>query len=329
MVADLATGYMELSLRNPLIVGSSGLTQSVDGVLRCAGAGAGAVVLKSVFEEQIDAELSRISGSPEAPGWHPEAEDYIRQYGEADAVGAYLELIAGAKRAVEIPVIASVHCVTAGAWTEYARRVEEAGADALELNLFVLPSDPRRNARANEKVYLDVVDRIRRKVSIPVALKIGTYFSGLGEFVVRLSRSGVRALVLFNRFYRLDFDIDRQTVVPASILSDPGEIAVPLRWISILSGKVGCDLAAATGIHDGEGAIKQLLAGAAAVEVCSALYRNGVEHLRTMLDEVEAWMARKGYDKIEAFRGRMSQRESDNPAAFERVQFMMSQVGIE
>jgi dihydroorotate dehydrogenase (fumarate) len=320
---------MGLHLENPIVVSSCGLTQSVEGVRRCAESGAGAVVLKSIFEEQISAEVDGLAQAGSGEAWHPEAEEYIARYGREDAVRSYLELIRAAKSAVSIPVIASIHCVTAGAWTDFARRAEEAGADALELNVFVLPSDPRRDGAANEKVCFDVAREVKARVSIPVALKIGSYFSGLARTLLELSRSGPDALVLFNRFFRIDFDIENLTLVPANIFSTPDEMVVPLRWISILSGQAGCDLAAATGVHDGAGVIKQMLAGAAAVQVCSVLYEKEVEHLRAMLGEMRGWMERHGFSSIRQFRGKLSAAASDNAAAYERVQFMKATAGIE
>jgi dihydroorotate dehydrogenase (fumarate) len=325
---DISTSYMGLRLGNPVIVSSSGLTETIEGVRRCAAAGAGAVVLKSIFEEEIEQETESLLESTEGYKWHPEASEYLERYGREEAVARYLALVREAKKAVSIPVIASVHCVTAGVWTDFASRLQRAGADALELNLFVLPSDPRRDAKANEKVYFDAARKVTRKVSIPVALKIGPYFSGLSQTLVELSRTGIGSLVLFNRFFRIDFDIEEMKLVPARLFSSPDEIAVPLRWISILSGRVACDLAAATGIHDGAGIVKQLLAGAAAVQVCSALYEHEVEHLGTMLAQLRDWMARHGFGSIDEFRGKLGQSKGRNPAAYERVQFMRATTGV-
>jgi len=320
---DLKTRYMGLELANPLIVGSSGITQSVDGVQRCAAAGAGAVVLKSIFEEQLVAETADALRGSQSPTQYPEAEEYLERYGRELAFDRYLKLIREAKQAVSIPVIASIHCSSAGAWTEFAGRVQQAGADALELNVFVLPSDARRDARDYEQQHFDIASAVRRHVSIPLALKIGSHFSGLARTAVELSRQ-VDALVLFNRFYRVDFDIDNLQLVPADLFSTPDEIALPLRWISILEHQVDCDLAASGGVHDGAGVVKQLLAGAAAVQVCSALYRNRtVDHLRTMLDQLQAWMQRQGFTAVRQFRGKLSQKSSKDPAAYERVQFMV------
>jgi dihydroorotate dehydrogenase (fumarate) len=328
-VSDLTTRYMGLRLENPIIASSSGLTSNVDGVRRCAEAGAGAIVLKSIFEEQISAEVDGLARAGSGEAWHPEAEEYISRYGREDAVSGYLDLIAAAKREVSVPVLASIHCVSAGSWTDFARRAEEAGADALELNLFILPSDPRRDGAANERVYFDVAREVKSRISIPVAMKIGPHFSGLSRTLVELSRTGLDGLVLFNRFFRIDFDIEKLEMVPARIFSSPEETVVPLRWISILSGRVGCDLAAATGVHDGTAVVKHLLAGAAAVQVCSALYEHEPDYLGVMLGQLRDWMQRHDFSSLKEFRGRLSASASSNPAAYERVQFMKATAGIE
>ncbi len=320
-MTDLSTTYMGLRLDNPVVAGSSGLTSTLDGVRRCAEAGAGAVVLKSIFEEEIRAEANALEGAGQGV-YALEAEEYLARYGVEGAVERYLALIREAKRAVAVPVVASVHCVTAGGWTDFAARVREAGADAIELNVAVLPADPRRAGADNEQIYFDVARAVTRSVDIPVALKIGPYFSGLARTLVRLSRSGIRGLVLFNRFFPMDFDLESLELVPGVIYSTPSEIQLPLRWISILSGRVACDLAASTGAHDGAAVVKQLLAGAAAVQVCSALYRHGPGHLTTMVREVREWMEAKGYEILAQFRGALSQKHVDNPADYERVQFM-------
>jgi dihydroorotate dehydrogenase (fumarate) len=327
-LTDLSTVYMGLQLPNPIVVGSSGLTQSVQGVRKCAAAGAGAVVLESLFEEQILAEIGSVMEASEKSHWHPEAADYIAQYGTDDAVGKYLKLIEGSKKEVSIPVIASVHCVSAGAWTRFAKDAQDAGADALELNVFVLPADPRRDGRSNEQVYFDILSEVKKQVTIPVAIKLGWYFSGLSNMVETLGRTA-DALVLFNRFYRLDFDIEQMSVVNGNYLSHSDEAELPMRWVSILAEKVKCDLAASTGIHDGATVVKQLLAGAQAVEVCSVLYRKEIQYLQRMVQDVQDWMERHDFSKPADFRGRMSQGRSGNPVAYERVQFMKHSVGLE
>jgi len=324
---DLATRYLGLPLRNPVIVGSSSLTQTLDGVRRCEDAGAGAVVLKSIFEEEIETRVQGLLAASAEVAWQLEGEDYTRRFGLEDAVSGYLQLVRDAKQAVEVPVIASINCFTAGGWSGFASRVEQAGADALELNVFLLPTDPDTDSVAYEQVYFDIARRVTEAVSIPVALKIGSYFSSMSRTLIRLSRTDIRGLVLFNRFYRIDFDIENLCLVPAGLLSSPAEMVVPLRWISILSGRVACDLAATTGVHDGAGVVKQLLAGASAVEVCSTLYRNEMSRLGGLLEELEAWMDRHGFGTIQEFRGRLRQRSQEDVAAYERVQFIRETAG--
>ncbi len=321
-MADLSTKLMGLDLRNPVIVASSGLTGSLERLKACEEAGAGAVVLKSIFEEQIAAEVDGIVAAGETPYAHAEAADYIRNYGHENAVRRFIELIANAKKELTIPVIASIHCVSAGGWTDFAKRVEQAGADALELNIFVLPSDIERDGRSYEQVYFDVLAAVKEQVSIPVALKIGARFSGLAHTANALAEGGADALVMFNRFARFDFDIEEMEMVSASYLSEPSEMLVPLRWISMLSGELSCDLVATTGVHDGKGVVKMLLAGAAAVELCSVLYQHGVPRVASILEEISSWMDAHGFASVADFRGKMSQEASEDPASYERVQFM-------
>ena len=280
------------------------------------------MVLKSVFEEQIQSQVTDLLASAADVPWRVEAEEYLERYGREGALEEYLQLIREAKKAVSIPVIASINCVSEGAWMDFASRIEAAGADALELNVFVLPSDPKRDAADMERLYFDVASQVARAVSIPVALKVGSYFSGMANTLVRLSRTGIRGLVLFNRFFRIDFDIESLSLMPGELLSSPGESALALRWISLLFGRVQGDLAASTGIHSGADVIKQLLAGAAAVQVCSALYRKNLDQIGTMLGELDQWMERHGFGEVRDFQGRLSQVRTGDPAVYERVQFM-------
>jgi dihydroorotate dehydrogenase (fumarate) len=328
---DLSTRYLGLDLKNPILVGSCGLTASADNVAMLEDAGAGGVVLKSLFEEQILAQvrdLSSVEGQDQVAR-HPEALDYITSYGQADAFAWYLDLIADAKRRVSMPVVASVHCLSAGAWTDYAHKLEKAGADALELNVFALPSSSLTGSQEMERTYFDVLESVRRSVAIPLALKVGSYFSSLARTMESLSRSGANSLVLFNRFYHPDVDIEKFSLVPSELFSTPQDYTQALRWVSILSGRVGCDLVATTGIHDGKTVIKLLLAGATAVEVVSTLYHHGVDRLGGMLSEISGWMRRHGFSSVEDFRGKLRQGESADPAAYERVQFMKATVGVE
>jgi len=326
---NLSTTYMGLKLKSPIIIGSSGLTNSVENIKEAARNGAGAVVLKSLFEEQINHASSHTILQNEHANYYPEAEDYIRNYTRENDVTNYLRLISESKMAVDIPIIASINCVTSAEWIQFASSIEEAGADAIELNIFVLPSDPHMNSEQNEKIYFDILEKITKTVKIPVSVKISYYFSSLSKMALKLSWTGIKGMVMFNRFFSPDIDIDKFEIKATNVFSHPGELAVSLRWIAMLSTKVHCDLAASTGIHDGKSVIKQLLAGARAVQVASIIYKKGFSEVGLMLKELETWMEQHNYTSLEQFIGRMSVKEADNPAAYERVQFMKHFSGIE
>ena len=319
---DLSTTYMGLHLQNPLIAGSSGLTGTLTSLKELQAGGAGAVVLKSIFEEEIAAEYANVLQEATKKGMSLESYDYYDYQIRGERVAHYVELVREAKKGLTIPVIASVNCTYSHEWASFAADLEKAGADGLELNMFFLPSDIARSSEEREKEYFLIVDRVLKHVRIPVALKISPYFSTLAQIIERLSRSGVAALVLFNRFYSIDFDVEKMTLTESNTLSTASELASSLRWIALMSRRVACDLAASTGVHDGVGLIKQLLAGAKAVQVVSSLYRNGSGQMGVMSGELSKWMDRHGYKTIADFRGKMSQGESGDPAAYERVQFM-------
>jgi len=329
MMPDLSAKFMGLDLKNPIIAGSSGLTNSVEKILEMEKAGVAAVVLKSLFEEQIKFEASRQVEASPGGHYYSEAEDYIRNYTHASQVDKYLELIRDSKQQVSIPVIASINCVTSSEWISFARRIQEAGADALELNIFILPSDPYLSGEENEKVYFDIVNKVKKQVSIPVSIKMSHYFSGLAKTALKLSWTGIDGMVLFNRFFSPDIDINQFKVTPAHVFSQPEELAMSLRWIAMLSDRLHCDVAASTGIHDGKAVIKQLLAGAKAVQIASVLYKQGVGVIPQMLSELTAWMETHGFETLKDFTGKMSIKQADNPAAYERVQFMRHFSGIE
>ena len=324
---DLSTEYLGLQLNNPLIVGSSGLTDSTDKIKTLADHNAGAVVLKSLFEEQILAELAQNLTDYTAD--YPDAVDYIRGYTRDNSVTDYLGRITAAKKAVTIPVIASINCVTGKEWMAFAKSVESAGADALEINISLLPSDPRKGCAEYEKIYFDVITQIASLLSIPVSLKMSMYSSALANLIARLSWTGkVAGFVLFNRYFRPDFDIVKMTVRPAAIFSTPDDMYTGLRWIALLSGTVKCDFAASTGVHDSEGIIKQLLAGAKAVQVVSAIYKNGPAFIAPLLKGLEEWMESQSFDRISDFRGKLSVAPDDDAAALQRIQFMKYFGGI-
>ncbi len=326
---DLSTTYMGMALRSPVIVGSSGLTKDIKNLQLIDEKGAGAVVLKSLFEEQIKLEIRKLFSYDDAQSAYTEAEDYIRNYAREQTLDEYLNLIEEAKKKISIPVIASINCTSAEEWPVFAKRIKEAGADALELNVFVLPANENQEGNAYEKIYFDVVEQVKKEIDIPVSLKIGSYFSGLAEMIKKLSWSGVHGIVLFNRFFNPDIDIDTFRIKAANLYSDPSEITSSLRWIAIMAGKVQTDLCASTGVHDGNGVVKQLLAGARAVQVCSTLYKNGFDQLDVIHQEIKTWMEKNKYGKISDFQGKMSQKITENPAAFLRVQFMKHFAGIE
>jgi dihydroorotate dehydrogenase (fumarate) len=329
-MASLATRYMGLELRNPVIVGSSGLTHSVENVIELEKNGAGAVVLKSLFEEQIRYEINKTMNQADSiDSYYPEAQDYISNYSRMHHVDNYLKLISDCKKAVSIPVTASINCVSAEEWTAFAKRIEEAGADALELNVFILPADPNFSGEQNEKVYFDIIDEVKKEVTIPIALKISYHFSGLAKTALKLSWAGAKGMVLFNRFYSPDINVENLKVVPSNVFSTPEEISISLRWVAMLSDRLYCDIAASTGVHDGKGVVKQLLAGAKAVQIATTLYKNGFGRIGEMLTYLENWMDKNNFKTTEEFIGKLSLKKTENPAAWERVQFMKHFAGIE
>jgi dihydroorotate dehydrogenase (fumarate) len=328
-MADLSTSYMGLKLRNPIIVGSSGLTHTLDNIIKIEENGGGAVVLKSLFEEQISNAIARTYHQSEDNYGYPEALDYISHYTRENDLERYLKLIRDAKKTVSIPVIASINCVSSAEWVTFAKNIQEAGADALELNIFILPSDPRRKAGQSEQVYFEIIQSVIKQVSIPVSAKISYYFSGLTNMMLQLSWTGISGLVLFNRFFSPDIDIDKFEVTTTNVFSSPEEMALSLRWVAMLSGRVQCDIAASTGVHDGHGVIKQLLAGAKAVQIASVLYKKGFEQIGVMTGELESWMEKHNFSATKDFIGKLSLKQVENPAAYERVQFMKHFAGIE
>ncbi len=337
-MVNLSTNYMGLSLKNPLVVGSSGLTNSIAELKEIAAKGAGAVVLKSIFEEQIRHETERMvkeqGGKMDAmqKGFddimnsrsfdYDEAMNYISNFAKEHTLSDYLKFIEEAKKAIDIPLIASINCATTYDWTYFARRIEAAGADAIELNIYMLPTDALKDSSQYESVLFDVAEKVLKQVKIPVALKVSYYFSGLAKTMIDLSNTGIKGLVLFNRPFQPDINIDNLEITASHVLSNPVEYSHTLRWMAILSGKTGCDLIASTGIHEYESAIKQLLAGAQAVQIASVLYKQGFDHIDQMLQGIRKWMEKKSFEKLDDFRGKLSQINVQNPAAYERVQFM-------
>ncbi|MFC2098373.1 dihydroorotate dehydrogenase-like protein [Bacteroidota bacterium] len=318
-MADLSTKFAGLELANPVVVSSSGLTDSVEKIQKLEEAGAGAVVLKSLFEEQILVEAEVMSGSSN----YPEADDYIKHYTRTNKVDEYLNLIEGAASASKIPVIASINCVSDSEWFDFAKKIEEAGADALELNVYFLSSGKDTGSQNYEKLYLDIAENVKSRVEIPVIMKLGQNFTNLVNLVDLLYHRGIDGVVLFNRFYSPDINIKELRMTSSEVFSSPSDLRYSLRWVAIVSSLVDqVDIAASTGIHDGTGVIKQLLAGAQAVQVCSAIYKNGPSHIQKMLDELGNWMDEKKFENLAAFRGKMNYKSIQDPEIYERSQFM-------
>ncbi len=318
-MADLSVNYLGLKLKSPVIVSSSGLTDAVDKIVEIEKSGAGAVVLKSIFEEQLKYEANQYLVNND----YPEAEDYIRNYTKDNSVDKYLDLIEEAKKEVDIPVIASVNCVTSSEWVNFAKKIEEVGADALEVNVFFLPVNKDTSSLDYEKVYCDLADELKQRLNIPVAFKLGRQFSNLPGLVNRLYHRRLDGVVLFNRFYEPDIDLDKLRLTAAEVFSTPSEIRQTLRWVGILSGTIeDIDIAASTGVHDGGSAIKLLLAGASAVQVCSVLYKKGIPYLQTIINEAEAWMKEHNFSSVADFRGKLNYHSIQDPVLYERSQFM-------
>ena len=328
-MANLATTYMGLNIKSPLVIGSSGLTNSVENIEKFAKLGAGAIVLKSLFEEQIMHEASFVLKQDTSSNYYPEAEDYILNYTKQNSVQNYLDLIKEAKEKVDIPIIASINCTSASEWTSFAQSIEAAGADGIELNIFVMPSDVNRNSEENEKIYFDIVEKIKQETNLPISVKLSYHFSSLAGMLEKLSWTGIKSLTLFNRFFSPDIDVDKMEVKPSFVFSKAEDIGTSLRWVAMLSNRLRCELSASTGVHNGEAVIKQLLAGAQTVQIASVLYKDGIESVSGILNNVNKWMDEKGFADIAAFRGKMSIDKTANPGAYERVQFMKHFAGIE
>jgi dihydroorotate dehydrogenase (fumarate) len=325
-MVDLTTRYMGLSLRNPVIVGSCGLTSNLSSLIELEKNGAGAVVLKSLFEEQIafETEESLNAARNESMLYSTLSEtlDYIDYQMTNKGLDEYTQLIRDAKQKLMIPVIASVNCISPGTWVNFATRLEEAGADAIELNIALLPTDTSYEGVQVEEAMMHIIHRLRTTISIPVAVKISPYFTSPAAVINRISYTGVRAIVLFNRFYAPDIDINKTELIASNRYSQPDEYLNSLRWIAIMSKKVKCSLAASTGIHDSPTIIRQLLAGASAVQLVSALYKYGQPYLQKMLAELENWMENKGYSTLAEFQGKLCIEKAGLSGAYSRIQFM-------
>lgn len=317
---ELTTSYLGLKLKNPIVVGSSTFTGTVEGIVNCAKAGAGAVVLKSLFEEQILSDIKKEEGYTDIYNSNPDADLYMKTFLRGNEIAIYENLIREAKKNVDIPIIASINCADKGEWTSFAR-LQQAGADALELNIAVSPFDKDVPSKDIEDEVVNIFNEVKKSVTIPVSVKLGDHFTNIGNIAFRLSMAGAAGLVLFNRFYNPTIDIDRMKVVPGSALSVEEENSNTLRWISLLAAQgIPCCLSASTGVHTAEDVVRQILAGASSVQVCSTLYRNGVDHIAVMVKGLEDWMKKHNFGSIAEFRGKCS--ASADVKVFERLQYL-------
>jgi dihydroorotate dehydrogenase (fumarate) len=319
-MANLSTRFFGLHLKSPVIASSSSMTGHADQALKLAEAGAGAVVLKSIFEEEIYHELQEELSLRSEMHSDPEYLDYFDYVIKEENIRKYVRLIAEIKAGTTVPVVASINCISSGDWVLFARKIEEAGADALELNMYAYP-DVYKSGENEEQFYFDTISKVLQVVNIPVTIKISHYFSNLTGIVQRLSQTGIAGITIFNRFYNQDIDVQSQTVVTADVFSSPCDYILPLRWAGILSGVTSCDLAATTGIHTAETALKFLLAGASAVQIASVLYKEGPSAITRMNQGISDWMDEKGFQALGDFKGTLS-RSSSSEQAWERVQFM-------
>lgn len=321
-MADLKITYMGMELKNPIIVGSCGLTNDLNSIKKLVEAGVSAVVLKSLFEEQIMMEVNKNMDGYDPFHGHSEMYDYQKYFEKKHLLDNYLQLIKDTKQAVDVPIIASINCMSSAEWTEFAKNIELAGADAIELNIFRLPSDPKMEGKDNEKIYFDIIDKVTSNVSIPISIKVSYYFDNLANTLQRFSKTEIKGMVLFNKFYSTDIDIEKEELIDGNYLSTTYDTSNTLRWIGIMSDIVDCDLCATTGIHNGKDVVKFLLAGASSVQMVSSIYVNSAKVITNSLNEIQDWMEKHNYGSIDEFRGKLSNSSQMNDALYERVQFM-------
>ncbi len=323
-MSDLNTSYLGLQLRTPLVASASPLSHDVSGIRRLEDAGASAVVLFSLFEEQLREDAAEIENSltvgtesfAESLSYFPRGAEF--HVGPA----GYLNHIRRAKEAVSIPIVASLNCASVGGWTDYARQVEQAGADAIECNIYSIPTDPTASSSDVEQKYLDIFRAVKHAVKIPVAIKLSPFFTNMAYMARRLDECGADGLVMFNRFYQPDIDLDQLELKPSVALSSSQEIRLPLTWIGILYGRIKASMAATSGVHNAEDAIKLLMAGANVTMLCSVLLKNGVDHIRSIEESMRHWMIIHEYESVRQMQGSMSQLRCHDSAAFERAQYM-------
>lgn len=319
---DTKTKYLGLELKSPVIVGSCGLTADVDKMVEMESAGAGAVVLKSVFEEQIIHDIKRNTHMVAPIDNYGDSYEYISQHVADDSLNRHFQMIREAKQRLSIPVIGSINCFSYENWITYASKFQEAGCDALELNMAILPYETSLSADDVERTFNQVITALKKSISIPISIKVGTYFTDMAKQMQQLSWMGIQGVTMFNKSVQVDIDIEKEALCNASWLSAPGEIYNTLRWVAILSKKMRCDISASTGVYCADDVVKCLLAGANTVQVVSCLYKNGIDTLRQLHDGLCQWMQKKGYESVDQFRGKLAVQPSDKASVAMRTQFM-------
>jgi dihydroorotate dehydrogenase (fumarate) len=320
---DLSTSYLGLKLRSPLVASSSPLCKNLDNLCRMEDAGASAIVLHSLFEEQINLEAFELDRWLEPNEGFAEAQSYLPDLTSYN-IGpeGYVEHIASAKKSVRIPVIGSLNGVSSGGWIRYARLIEQAGADALELNIYYLPTNPSMTSTQVEMMHTELVEEVKGSIRIPVAVKLGPYFSATPNMMVKLDGAGADALVLFNRFYQPDFDLENLEVVPNLALSNSSELLMRLHWVAVLYGQIKADMAISGGVHTAQDVVKSMMAGARVAMMTSALLHNGIDYLAEVRAKLVEWMDEHEYESITGMQGSMSRRAVADPEAFERANYM-------
>ena len=319
-MTDLSLNVMGLKLKNPIIIGSCSLTNSVESIKKLELAGAGAVVLKSLFEEQI---MNQVYAHTDNYS-HAESLDYVKYFEEQHIIEKYLKLIKDTKAEVNIPIIASIHCKNSGKWIEFAEEIEKAGADAIELNLYNLPSDPKKDEHKYMEAATSIINDMKKRINIPFTMKLSHYSDNLAHDLQRISRTDVSGLILFNRSFNPDIDIESEKMINGYPYSTPDEIVNSLRWTAICSDFLETDLIAGTGIHNGEGIIKQILAGATAIQMVSSLYINSLSVIEESLSKLNEWMTARNYSSLSDFRGKLKRSNVPDQKFYDRVQFMKS-----
>ena len=319
---DTKTKYLGLELKSPIVAGSCGLTADVDKMVQMEQAGAGAVVLKSVFEEQIIYDIKRNTHIVAPTDNYGDSYEYIAQHVADDSLEKHFSMIREAKRRLSIPVIGSINCFSYENWLTYAMKFQEAGCDALELNMAILPYETSLSSDDVERTFTQIINTLRKSVSIPISIKVGTYFTDMAKQMQQFSWMGIQGVTMFNKSVQVDIDIENEMLKNATYLSTPEDLFNTLRWVAILSKKMRCDISASTGVFTSADVVKMLLAGATTVQVVSCLYKNGIDTIRELNSGLQAWMEKKGYDSIARFRGKLAVQPTDKASVAMRTQFM-------